>query len=280
MDTMNHVILIDCQDQKGLISKISTTLFDANLNITEMKEHVDVSSNTFYMRCEFAGSADLEKLKQTLSAQLPREAHIKINPKKKKDLIVFATKEHHCLSDILIRHSFGELNGEIKCVIANHRDLRDIVMKFGIDFIHIPHENKSKEEFEREILEVTKKLNPDYLVLAKFMRILSPNFVSHYPNKIINIHHSFLPAFIGANPYRQAFERGIKIIGATAHFVTDNLDEGPIITQKTNQVDHSYSADDMKKSGRDIERLALAEALAHALEDRIFVTGNKTVIFG
>ena len=206
-------------------------------------------------------------------------ANIKLNPRKKKQLIVFATKEHHCLSDILTRHYFGELNGEIKCVIANHRDLREIVMKFGVDFVHVSHENKTKEAFENDILEITKKHNPDYLVLAKFMRILSPHFVAQYPQKIINIHHSFLPAFIGANPYRQAYERGIKIIGATAHFVTDNLDEGPIITQKTNQVDHSYSAEDMKNSGRDIERLALAEALGHALEDRIFVTGNKTVIF-
>ena len=151
-------------------------------------------------------------------------------------------------------------------------------MKFGIDFIHIPHENKTKEEFENEIYEVTKKHSPDYLILAKFMRILSPSFVSKYTNKIINIHHSFLPAFIGANPYRQAYERGIKIIGATAHFVTDDLDEGPIISQKTIQVDHSFSADDMKKAGMDTERLALAEALMHALDDRIFVMSNKTVI--
>ncbi len=275
---MNHVLLIDCLDQKGLISKISTTLANCDLNIVEMKEHVDHHSNTFYMRCEFTGNGDMKDLKDQLSLQLPSTANIVINPKKKKDVIIFATKEHHCLSDILIRHYFSELNLEIKCVIANHRDLRDLVMKFGIDFVHIPHENKTKEEFEHEIYEVTKKHSPDYLILAKFMRILSPEFVAKYPNKIINIHHSFLPAFIGANPYRQAFERGIKIIGATSHFVTDDLDEGPIISQKTIQVDHSFSADDMKKAGRDTEKLALAEALVHALDDRIFVMGNKTVI--
>lgn len=275
---MNHVILIDCQDQKGLISKISTTLYESDLNIVEMKEHVDESTNTFYLRCEFTGEGDIKGLTDKLTMQLPKSAKIIINPKMKKEVIIFATKEHHCLSDILIRNYFSELNLEIKCVVSNHRDLRDLVMKFGIDFIHIPHENKTKQQFEKEILEVTKKHNPDYLILAKFMRILSPEFVSEYPNKIINIHHSFLPAFIGANPYRQAFERGIKIIGATAHFVTDQLDEGPIITQKTIQVDHSFSAEDMKKSGRDIERLALAEALMHVLDDRIFVMGNKTVI--
>ena len=275
---MNHVLLIDCLDQKGLISKISTTLSEYDLNIVEMKEHVDRTSNTFYMRCEFTGDGDMKSLRDKLVAQLPHLAKIVINPKKKKDVVIFATKEHHCLSDILIRNYFSELNLDIKCVISNHRDLRELVMKFGIDFIHISHEDKTKEQFENEIYEVTRKHFPDYLILAKFMRILSPDFVSKYPNKIINIHHSFLPAFIGANPYRQAYERGIKIIGATAHFVTDELDQGPIISQKTIQVDHSFSADDMKKAGRDTERLALAEALGHALDDRIFVMGNKTVI--
>lgn len=275
---MSHVLLIDCLDQKGLISKISTTLAESDLNIVEMKEHVDRTSNTFYMRCEFTGDGDMKALRDKISAHLPAKAKVVINPKKKKDVIIFATKEHHCLSDILIRNYFSELNLDIKCVISNHRDLRDLVMKFGIDFIHISHEDKTKEQFENEIYEVTRKHFPDYLILAKFMRILSPDFVSKYPNKIINIHHSFLPAFIGANPYRQAYERGIKIIGATAHFVTDDLDEGPIISQKTIQVDHSFSADDMKKAGRDTERLALAEALSHALDDRIFVMGNKTVI--
>lgn len=275
---MSHVLLIDCLDQKGLISKISTTLSECDLNIVEMKEHVDRTSNMFYMRCEFTGDSDMKVLRDRISNQLPLNANIVINPKKKKDVIIFATKEHHCLSDILIRNYFSELNLDIKCVISNHRDLRELVMKFGIDFVHITHENKTKEEFENEIFEVTRKHFPDYLILAKFMRILSPDFVSKYPNKIINIHHSFLPAFIGANPYRQAYERGIKIIGATAHFVTNDLDEGPIISQKTIQVDHSFSADDMKKAGRDTERLALAEALSHALDDRIFVMGNKTVV--
>lgn len=275
---MNHVLLIHSHDQKGLISKISTILYQNDLNIVEMKEHVDRASNTFYMRCEFTGDGNIEAIKEKISKELPADASLTLNPKKKKDVVILATKEHHCLSDILIRHYFSELDVEIKCVIANHTNLKELVNKFGIEFVHISHENKTKEAFEQEILDYTKKLNPDYLVLAKFMRILSSNFVKHYPNKIINIHHSFLPAFIGANPYRQAYERGIKIIGATSHFVTDELDQGPIISQKTIQVDHSFSADDMKKAGRDTERLALAEALNHAIDDRIFVMGNKTVI--
>ena len=275
---MNHVLLINSRDQKGLISKISTILYQNDLNIVEMKEQVDRESNTFYMRCEFTGNGNIEAIKEKISKELPADANLTLNPKKKKDVVILATKEHHCLSDILIRHYFSELDVEIKCVIANHTNLKELVNKFGIEFVHITHENKTKEAFEQEILDYTKKINPDYLVLAKFMRILSSNFVKHYPNKIINIHHSFLPAFIGANPYRQAYERGIKIIGATSHFVTDELDQGPIISQKTIQVDHSFSADDMKKAGRDTERLALAEALNHAIDDRIFVMGNKTVI--
>lgn len=276
---MNHVLLIDCKDQTGLIAKVSNTLFENNLNIVTMKEHVVAENQTFYMRCEFTGDAKTQEIMTKLQSVLPSDAKIKLNPKKKKDIIVFATKEHHCLTDILTRHYFGELNADIKCVIANHLDLKDIVSKFGIEFIHISHLNKTKEQFEKEALKAAAQYNPDYLVLAKFLRILSPEFVAHYPNRIVNIHHSFLPAFIGANPYQQAYERGIKIIGATAHFVNDELDQGPIITQKTNQVDHTYSAEDMKRSGKDIERLALAEALEHVLEDRIFVTGNKTIIF-
>ncbi|WPU64358.1 formyltetrahydrofolate deformylase [Peredibacter starrii] len=275
---MNHVLLINSRDQKGLISKISTILYQNDLNIVEMKEHVDRASDTFYMRCEFTGDGNIEAIKDKIKKELPANAQLTLNPKKKKDVVILATKEHHCLSDILIRHYFSELDIEIKCVIANHTNLKELVNKFGIEFVHISHENKTKEAFEQEILDYTKKFNPDYLVLAKFMRILSSNFVKHYPNKIINIHHSFLPAFIGANPYRQAYERGIKIIGATSHFVTDELDQGPIISQKTIQVDHSFSAEDMKKAGRDTERLALAEALNHAIDDRIFVMGNKTVI--
>jgi formyltetrahydrofolate deformylase len=275
----NHVLLVQCSDEVGLISKISRILYELKLNIIEMKEHVDQESEVFYMRCEFEGEADAERIKHLLEPELPQEARVSVNPKVKKDIIIFATKEHHCLSDILIRHYFGELNAHIKCVVSNHETLREIVEKFGIEFRYVSHLDKSKEKFEDECLEAIKDMPVDYLVLAKFMRILSPDFVKQFPSQIINIHHSFLPAFIGANPYKQAFDRGIKLIGATAHFVTNQLDEGPIITQQTIKVDHSYSADDMKVSGREIERFVLAQALKHVFDDRVFVTGNKTVVF-
>jgi formyltetrahydrofolate deformylase len=273
----NHILLVKCKDEKGLLSKVTTLLFENSLNIVAMKEHVNEQKNEFYLRCEFTGNTNLITLKEALIRLLPDNSAININPRKKKNIVIYATKEYHCLSDLLIRNYFGELNADIKCVIANHNTLKDVVEKFDIPFYLISSENKSKPEFENEILTITNQYH--YIVLAKFMRILSADFVNKFEHRIINIHHSFLPAFIGANPYRQAFERGVKLIGATAHFVTNNLDEGPIITQKTNNVDHSYSVEDMSKSGKEIERVVLAEALQFVFEDRVFVTGNKTVIF-
>jgi len=275
----NNILLINCTDQKGLIFNITKVLYENSLNIVGMKEYVDEQNNEFFVRIEFTGESNLPGIKKKLVSILPDKATIRVNSYQKKSVVIYATKEHHCLSDIIIRNYFGELNAEIKCVVANHNDLKNIVSKFNIPFYFVSHENKSKDDFEKELLDITNRYAPDYIVLAKFMRIISPHFINQFENKIINIHHSFLPAFIGANPYRQAFERGVKLIGATAHFVTNNLDEGPIITQKTNNVDHSFSVQDMSKSGKEIERVVLAEALQNVFEDRVFVTGNKTVIF-
>jgi formyltetrahydrofolate deformylase len=275
----NNILLINCTDEKGLIYKITKILFDEQLNIVGMKEYVDEQNNEFFVRIEFSGQSDLEKLKTSLTKILPEDAKIKVNSNSKKRIVLYATKEHHCLSDILLRHYFGELNADIMCVLANHNDLKNIVSKFDIPFYFVSHENKSKDDFEKELTDITSKYSPDYIVLAKFMRVVSPQFVSKFENRIINIHHSFLPAFIGANPYLKAFERGVKLIGATAHFVTNNLDEGPIITQKTQSVDHSFAASDMRLLGKEVERTVLAEALQNVLEDRVFITGNKTVVF-
>ena len=187
----------------------------------------------------------------------------------KKSIVIFATKENHCLGDLLIRHNSGDLSAEILAVISNHANLEPLVRKFEIPYFHVDSNAMSRENHEAQIIEICQKLNPHFLVLAKYMRILSPHFVRNFKDKIINIHHSFLPAFIGANPYKQAFERGVKIIGATAHFVNDNLDEGPIICQDIIQINHTYTWQDMQKAGRDIEKNVLAKALNLALEDRI-----------
>ena len=274
-----HILLIDCTDELGLISKISTVISEHGLNIIIMREFVEEESNRFYMRMELSGSLDPEVLQKQLDQKIPKDARIEINPKQKKDLIVYATKEYHCLSDLLSRHHFGELSANILAVIANHEDLKDYTEKFDIPFHFVSHENKTKEEFEKELLEVTDIYSPDLIVLAKFMRILSSEFVARYENRIINIHHSFLPAFIGSNPYKKAFERGVKLIGATAHIVNNNLDEGPIITQRVIPVDHTFNTKNMIQAGREVERNVLFEALKLVLEDRVFVSGNKTIVF-
>jgi formyltetrahydrofolate deformylase len=204
---------------------------------------------------------------------------VKVNPLPEKKIVVLVTKEYHCLSDILTRNHFKTLGANVQCVIGNHPDLKNITERFGIPFHLVSHENKSKERFEAELMNIILPYKPDYLILAKFMRILSPEFIKSFKLKIINIHHSFLPAFTGANPYSQALKRGVKIIGATAHFVTSDLDEGPIITQKIISVNHSFTLTDLIKAGRENETAALAKAMQLVFEDRVFVYNNKTVVF-
>ena len=188
------------------------------------------------------------------------------------------TKEYHCLGDILIRNHFKTLGAAVQCVIGNHATLQNICQRFDIPFYEVPGED-DKTAFEGKIIDIVNKYRPDYIVLAKFMRILSPSFLTHFPGRIINIHHSFLPAFAGASPYKQAYERGVKMIGATAHFVTDQLDEGPIIAQQIIPVNHSHTAADMMKAGKEIETAVLARALRLVFDDRVFVYKNKTVVF-
>ena len=274
-----HILLISCTDELGLISKISSVISNLGLNIIIMREFVEEESNIFFMRMELSGTLDSNLLFSNLDLNAPADAVISINPKQKKDLVIYATKEYHCLGDLLSRHHFGELQANIKSVIANHEDLREYTEKFNVPFHLVTHEEKSKEQFEAELLRQTQLYTPDLIVLAKFMRILSPEFVSSFENKIINIHHSFLPAFIGANPYKKAFERGVKLIGATAHIVNNNLDEGPIITQRVIPVDHTFNTKSMIQAGREVERSVLFESLKLVLEDRVFVSGNKTIIF-
>ncbi len=272
-------VLIDCDDQKGLVYKISKVFFEMDLNIDSNQEFVEYESKRFFMRSVVSGEFELDRLRQNLRNILPKEANIKVVEPSKKDIVLMATKESHALGDILIRYIDGELRANIKCVIANRDNLRDLVERFNIPFIYISSDNISREEHEKLILKELQKYRFDYIVLAKYMRILTPYFVSKYPFKIINIHHSFLPAFIGANPYKQAYERGVKIIGATAHFVTDDLDEGPIIAQDVIEVNHRFSWKDMQQAGRDVEKVVLSRALKYVLDDRVFVYNNKTIVF-
>jgi formyltetrahydrofolate deformylase len=273
-------VLIDADDEKGLVYKVSTVFYNHDLNILSNSEFVDKENNKFFMRSVVDGEIDLEKFTKSIEDILPQNSNIEIIEPKKKNIIIMATKEMHALGDILIRHEAGELEANILAVISNYDHLESLVNKFDIPYITISHENLDRVEHEKKIIECIDNFNDvDYIVLAKYMRILTPRFVETYKDKIINIHHSFLPAFIGANPYKQAYDRGVKIIGATAHFVNNNLDEGPIIAQEIIHVNHAYGWRDMQRSGRDVEKVVLSRALKLALEDRIFVYANKTVIF-
>ncbi len=273
-------VLIDSHDEKGLVYKISSIFFKYNLNIVTNNEFVDRVNNKFFMRSVVTGDIDANTLQDALREILPDDATIELIAPKKKKIVLMATKESHALGDILVRFHDGELDAEILAVVSNYNTLEPLVKKFDIPFFHLPHADLSRAEHEATILNVLANFEAiDYIVLAKYMRILTPKFVETYHNKIINIHHSFLPAFIGANPYKQAYERGVKIIGATAHFVNNNLDEGPIIFQDVIHVNHAYDWKEMQRSGRDVEKIVLSRALKLALEDRIFVYANKTVIF-
>lgn len=276
-----YILKIYSEDEKGLIYRISDVIFKFGLNIAKNHEFVDHEVNKFFYRAEIHTDEDIDKCALTglLSAMLGSKAHIELIEAKKKNIVIMATKETHCLGDLLIKNYSKEINANILSVIANYDDLRDLVEKFGIKFHCVEAGDLDRLEHEKKVLEVLKEYDIDYIVLAKYMRILSPNFVNAYKKKIINIHHSFLPAFIGANPYKQAFERGVKIVGATAHFVNNDLDEGPIITQDIIRVNHEMNWREMRVAGRNVEKNVLASALELVFDDRVFVYNNKTVIF-
>ncbi len=273
-------ILIDCADKKGLVYTVSKLFFELELNILSNNEFVDSDNEKFFMRTVVEGDIQENVLKEKLDEVLQDGVNCHVISPRKKNIVLMVTKESHCLGDILIRYEAEELDANIIGVVSNYDLLRPLVEKFDIPYVCVSHEGLDRQEHENKVLDCLNQFQDiDYIVLAKYMRILTPRFVEAYSDKIINIHHSFLPAFIGANPYKQAHERGVKIIGATAHFVNNDLDEGPIIAQDVTNVSHDHSWKDMQRSGRDIEKITLSRALKLALEDRIFVHKNKTVIF-
>lgn len=271
-------LLTHCSDERGLIAKITNICFKHQLNIIHNNEFVDNASGHFFMRTELEGTFNDEALLSDLDLALPASSKRSLISSSRKKIVIMVTKEAHCLGDILMKAYDGSLDVEIAAVVGNYDKLQTLTERFDIPYHHISHEGLSREEHEEKMLEVIKGYDPRYVVLAKYMRVLTPNFVAQFPHKIINIHHSFLPAFIGAKPYQQAFDRGVKIIGATAHFVTNDLDEGPIIKQDVIPVDHNFSAADMAQAGRDVEKNVLSKALNKVVNDHVFVYGNKTVI--
>lgn len=277
-DSKTNTLLIHCEDAKGLVFNITNVIYQNDLNIVLNREFVEHESKHFFMRTVVEGELQPNKLIQQLREVLPENAKIRLSSNEDKGIVLMVTKEHHVLGDLLVRNEFNENRGNIRAVISNHEVLREFVERFDIPFHYITHEDKTRKEHEAELLNTLQKYQPDYVFLAKYMRILSPEFVDQFKNQLINIHHSFLPAFIGAKPYHQAYNRGVKIIGATAHYVTNELDEGPIIYQSTTQVDHRFNAEQMAQAGREIESRVMAEAAQLVLDDKVFIYGNKTII--
>lgn len=275
---LTHILMVHCDDEKGLIYKITSVINKHNLNIISNDEFVERNLNKFFMRTEFSGEFDKERFLQELRTLLPANVDIKLAATRKKDIVVLATKEYHCIGHLLLSNKFNDLNANILAVISNYSNLEELTGKFDVPFHYVDHKDLSREAHEDEILKILADYNPELLVLAKYMRVLTPKLVIPYSNRIINIHHSFLPAFIGANPYLKAFERGVKIIGATAHFVNEELDDGPIISQNVIPVNHTYDPKEMSRVGRDVERIVLADALRLVCDDRVFIYNNRTII--
>ncbi len=281
---LSAILLLSCKDRKGLVSRISHFIFERGGNILDLDEHVDQVEKVFFIRISW----DMQNFSIPPSElydafrPLAREfnASWKINFEGRKlRIAIFVSRYDHCLREILWRQSLGEFNIEIPVILSNHPDLEPIAKRYNIPFHVFPitKDNKSKQEADE--LDLLKDHRIDTIVLARYMQILSPQFVKEYPSQIINIHHSFLPAFIGSKPYKQAYDRGVKIIGATSHYVTEDLDEGPIIEQDIIRISHRDTVKDLARKGRDLERRILVQALMYHTEHRILVHGKKTIIF-
>ena len=276
-----QIVLVDCPDSVGLIHRITGVLGDRRLNIETNQEFVDPATRHFFFRAEVVpADADVAtgELRMDLERVLPAGARVRVTAVDRRPIVVCVTREPHCVGELLLLDAVGELPGRIVGVVGNHELLRPLVERFGIPFTHVPHDGCERAAHERGIAAAIDAHAPAVVVLARYMRILSPEFVGRYAGRLINIHHSFLPAFAGAAPYRQAFDRGVKLIGATAHFVTAELDDGPIIAQDVIPVDHADTPERMAQAGSDVEKLVLARAVRLVLEDRVFVHGRRTVV--
>jgi len=282
---VREIVLVDCPDEVGLIHRITGVLERARLNIESNHEFVDPLARHFFFRAEVAATTPAAPtpaadLRESLTAVLPRAARVRVSREERRPLVVLASREPHCLGELLLLDAVGELPGRIVAVVSNHDALGELVARFSVPFHHLPVRDDAPREAHEAALEaVIDPYAPAYLVLARYMRVLSPAFVGRRSDRIVNIHHSFLPAFAGASPYRQAFARGVKLIGATAHFVTAELDAGPIIAQDVIGVDHTYTPERMAQAGRDVEKLVLARAVRLVLEERVFLHGGRTVVF-
>ncbi len=283
---MNKItLLIHCIDQPNIIASVTNFMANTDGNIVYIDQHVDREQNIFFMRleCEFQSTSfSIESFKTLFKRTLVNSFQLKWRiyaADKKPKMALFVSKYDHCLYDILGRYNSGELFLEIPFILSNHKDLKPIADNFKIPFYHIPVTKDTKQEAEQEQLQLLESNQIDFIVLARYMQIVSGVLINKYQNKIINIHHSFLPAFVGAKPYHSAYKRGVKIIGATSHYITEELDAGPIIAQDVAHVSHSYSIKDLISRGRDLEKIVLSNAIKLHANRKVMVYNNKTVIF-
>ena len=277
-------LLITCPDTRGIVAAVADFLYQHNANILHADQHQDAENNLFLMRVEWdvvnfnLSEADFTQAFAPISTKFNMVWQLKLSQHKTR-VAILVSQYDHCLADLLHRHKSGELACEIPLVISNHTDTEELVNFYNIDFHYLPVTKDTKAAVEAEQFKLFRDFNIDLIVLARYMQILSPDFVQRYPQRIINIHHSFLPAFIGAKPYHRAFERGVKLIGATGHYVTEVLDEGPIIEQDIDRISHRDQVEDLIQKGRDLERIVLSKAVRWHIENRILLYANKTVIF-
>ncbi len=281
---ISAILLISCPDQPGLVAAITDFIFRHRGNILHLDQHVDAEANVFFMRVEwdlanFALDRDaISEQFAPIAAQFQMTWQLHYSDVRQK-MAIFVSKQAHALFDVLSRWQSSEFAVDIPLIISNHPTLQPIAEQFGIPFHVFPISKETKPQVETEQLALLEGVQPDFIVLARYMQIITDGFIQHYSNRIINIHHSFLPAFVGAKPYHQAFARGVKIIGATSHYVTADLDAGPIIEQDVARVTHKDSVQDMVRKGRDLEKTVLSRAIYHHLQHRILIYNNKTVVF-
>jgi formyltetrahydrofolate deformylase len=277
-------LLIHCPDAPGLVHAVTGFIYQNQGNVLHLDQHVDREANVFFMRVEWVLDGFALKREEIAPVFTPLARQRSMSwtlhfSEERRRVALFVTKEGHCLYDLLSRHEAGELPVDFPVIVSNHEALRPAAERFSIPFQHLPITTGNKAEQEKRQLDLLKDLGVDTVVLARYMQIISPEFIQHYPNRILNIHHSFLPAFVGAKPYHQAHERGVKLIGATSHYVTSQLDQGPIIHQDVAPVSHKDSAADMVRLGKDLEKIVLAKALWWHANHKVLVYGNKTVVF-
>ncbi|GAA3825342.1 formyltetrahydrofolate deformylase [Sphaerisporangium flaviroseum] len=276
-----YVLTLSCPDRPGVVAAVSGLLAARGCNITESQQFGDPVARRFFMRVQFTAEIGEDELRGAFSALAPEFAmdlrlhDLAVRPR----VLVMVSRLGHCLNDLLYRVRSGLLDIEIVAVVSNHPDLRPLTQSYGIDYHHLPVTPETKPRQEAEVLTLVEHYRVELVVLARYMQVLSEDLCSKLSGKVINIHHSFLPSFKGAKPYHQAYSRGVKLIGATAHYVTADLDEGPIIEQEVARVDHTHSPEDLAAMGRDVERLALSRAVRWHAEQRVLLDGHKTIVF-